>query len=195
MRTLAFSEEVYNALPLIEELPVNVGEIREHLDTLGEVFRRHRVEKTFGLGLLHRHFTVESGERMVHRSSEQGIEAKVERSHGGYPCSWQFQDGALLPLEFTHHDLGASGPPTPAFLEDLESVLTSLNLEGTLGLASLVESGEHDSGYVETTDEAARCSMRARTHTLPAGVETLWAFDRKSDNGPRAVVVCTACRL
>ncbi len=195
MQTLEFSQSYFNGLPTIEDCSKSLDGISQKFKILRNVFRRHNVQNTFGLALLHRHFTLDSGERVVHHFLNGRSEAKVERNQKVFPCLWQLQEGTARPVEFAKGEIQSLNVLSPDFLEDLEIALRSLNLHNTLGLTSLIGTFKGDSVYVEHTDVPARCSTRVQGNGPQKGVPTLWAFDHTTDDTPqRTIVMCPACR-
>lgn len=75
------------------------------LDLLAKLFVRYQVYTTFGLSLLHRHYTLESSSIMVHSRSSDGTELCVVRKEDSVsvqPIQFRVSDQRkLTPFELT----------------------------------------------------------------------------------------------
>lgn len=190
----AFNTDHFNQLPLIESAAAAMAETTAHLTRLGAIFRRCRVERQFGLALLHRHFHIDSGERMVHRIVTGGIESRPERIDNAQAVVWRIENGHAIPIEFADVAPDKLPPFPPEFVAELSAALEADGLSNTLGLVVLSGLFECACHYAEASDEKLRVSVRARRNKVADGIATVWAFDRSSSPDPRIVVVCPACQ-
>jgi hypothetical protein len=70
--TVPYSTSAFNALPEFDDSKARFDDKRHVLDALGEIIRAHGVEKYLGAALIHKHFHLLEGERIVERVEEKG---------------------------------------------------------------------------------------------------------------------------
>ncbi|KAL1960299.1 hypothetical protein VTO42DRAFT_8259 [Malbranchea cinnamomea] len=159
---------------------------------------RHRVEKIFGIGLLHRHFILTGREKLVefNNISVPWKHQTDEDEHSGgkiLPCGWAVVEEKLMPYEFYFSPLRAQGDldynaVEPFLVEFLETVKAT-GLERTLSLRLFP--GERYVGGLEITE--GRANVNFLPHEVPEDewvgtTETMWFFD------PRWIKEKRACR-
>ncbi|WP_330334687.1 hypothetical protein OHS33_36285 [Streptomyces sp. NBC_00536] len=203
---LAYTHGVVNTLWEFDEAKERIERHMDRLMELGDVICRHRLHESVGLCLLHRHFQLTDGERLVgsyregsyvvgaaRREDWTGVVPSVWRAEtlSGGDTSWGDASWGYRPLEFV--DTAGEGDrlgrraeramANPAFLDDLARRLHELGLADTVGLAAL-ERLPGDLRETETVYETSSDRRRTSVRT-PVGKEsvpldeitvTLWAF-------------------
>ncbi|KAI9855296.1 MAG: hypothetical protein M1813_009835 [Trichoglossum hirsutum] len=150
-----YEDRMFNDLPMfsdvfraLEEKPVP----DPVYDQIRSVFLRYSVYQTIGLTVLHRHFDLETGEKLVEYNSVSAPwrmpdSLKVPKGKV-FPKAWAFDvDGELYPYEFGYDpdvvapsDTGLDGGVynsttfNHAFIKEIRDVLTHNGLTRTHGL-------------------------------------------------------------
>ncbi|KAF8537070.1 hypothetical protein BDD12DRAFT_746249 [Trichophaea hybrida] len=170
---------VYNSLPDFSDVAqaFKTRKGKFFIRTVREIFLRHNVEASLGIGLVHRHFDLSAEERLVQdgNTSTPWTTEKFTQSHI-IPSAWVFHNGALYPYEFEVVSEGTQAPDLPAaFLEELLAHLKANQYEQTLGINT------YDGGpaYEEHTEGRKNILTLiqgdpANDHTAPA----TWGFFR-----------------
>lgn len=110
------------------------------------VFNKFKVERELGLTLIHRHFDLLPGERLVEYENvaTPWVMSEVSPLLRGriHAKRWAFVNDSLYPYEFnfSSHPMDSEYEFNPEFLAAFSSVLREQNLETTLGLAHTPES-------------------------------------------------------
>jgi hypothetical protein len=109
--------------------------------SLRDIFRKYRVEKTLGLSLVHRHFDLSFGERLVEYENVAApwVLDDVDPQLHQYlqPKSWAFVDDQLYPYEYSFNPAeprSNTNEPDARFLAEFHAILKAHRLEKTLGL-------------------------------------------------------------
>ncbi|KAH8198649.1 hypothetical protein TruAng_007190 [Truncatella angustata] len=169
MALAAYSPATYNDLPY---LPV-AGESfdkkngYELVATFRELFLDHKVDRVFGLSLLHRHFDLDERERLVEYNGtavpwNQDIKKFVQ------PNNWVFEGHIFRPFEFYYNGVeGATKdvvtPDTTkyqAFVESFKGLLVQYNAADLFGLCSYP--GDDYPGRVEVTQARANINLHPK---------------------------------
>ncbi|QGZ35992.1 hypothetical protein [Stappia indica] len=147
-------------------------------------------DDTFGVCLLHVHFTLGSGEvvwesydRRANTLSTGVCSQASVAARGGLPTSWRFLDGRWLPLSFAGHGLSEADLSRAAtVMERIGRLLEDAGQAGRFGLC-LAQGGLRSWPlriHVERTDEADRRQILA-PEWLPLrdrgqDLDTSWTF-------------------
>jgi hypothetical protein len=197
---LVYDYTIVNSLPEFDEAKDRIARRHDQLLELGDVICRYRLHEDVGLCLLHRHFDLADGERLVGVYDEDdyvvGVASRDDWT-GVVPSVWRVEhagaDGwGYRPLEFADTAAGgarlgrraARAMATPAFLADMALRLRDLELTDTVGIAVLDRlPGDlpPDATVYETSSHGRRTSTRSQIgkDSIPQGEEvtvTLWAF-------------------
>lgn len=98
-------------LPHLDELPPLDASDSACLADLHAILARHGKEGRFGVGLLHRHFTLESDERLVETVDEKTrtLTTRPVKAHDlpeARPSTWQLTADGPKPLSWCYKSLG-----------------------------------------------------------------------------------------
>jgi len=148
-KDLPFFSDAFRAL---EDNPV-ADSVHEQISS---VFQRHGMHRTVGLTVLHRHFDLEAGEKLVEYNAVTApwrIPDSLKVLRGKvFPKSWVFngEGGELYPYEFGYDpDVEGGGGGfsgfSVAFVQEVREVLARNALVRTYGLC-LVSSAVWDPG-------------------------------------------------
>lgn len=174
-------------------------------DQYRDIFQQFEVTDTVGLALLHKHFSIEEGERVVefgHVSTPWPVPPDG-RMAGGYlvPRSWRFWDDMLEPYEFGFNHPGQEeykDVPLPSgFVERLRAFLDETNLLDVLGICIIGEDEivgriEKNRGRVNFTVPASRPEDLSVDLT-PTHSPSVWSFDCKSGLNDSTIKLARAC--
>jgi len=178
---------------------------RADLAELRDIFERFGVTTRIGLALLHKHFTVEEGERVVefgHVSTPWPV-PDDGRVAGGYvvPRSWRFWDGSLEPYEFGFNHPGQEEYDDvdlpDDFVRQLQDFLTEANLLDVLGICAIgpaenVGRIEKNRGRVNFTVPAAS-PQDLDVRSTPTHSPSVWSFDCKVGLNDATIKLARAC--
>jgi hypothetical protein len=179
--------EGFNTLPLLEpahNMFVDRNAEKYLNGPIRDVFLKHNMQDRYGVSLLHRHFSMDSDERLVeygaistpwtlYETDDHEIEAM-----GGYivPQNYRLNDNdELCPFEFEmqyDRPSGASGI-TPEFLHDLNQVFQEHNLSDVFGLR---KRGPPTDLTLEITQGRANIMIRPLESEEQRTVPAFWAF-------------------
>ncbi|KAI1160790.1 hypothetical protein F5B18DRAFT_487071 [Nemania serpens] len=181
---------------------------RKDLHELKDIFERYEIASEVGLGLLHKHFTIEEGEIVVefgHVSTPWPVPSNGKVA-GGYvvPRSWRFMGGKLVPYEFGFNHPAQSeykeyDLPT-GFVEEVASFLSETHLEDVLGICAIGSAElegriEMNRGRVNFTVPPSR-PEDMDVKLVPEHSPSVWAFDCKTglrDTTMTLARVCWVC--
>ncbi|KAK2591795.1 hypothetical protein QQS21_010496 [Conoideocrella luteorostrata] len=175
------------------------------LAELRDIFQRFDATESIGLALLHKHFSISPGERVVefgHVSTPWPVPADGKVA-GGYvvPRSWRFWNGNLEPYEFGFNHPGQEDYEDVLlpvdFVEQLRAFLSKTNLLDVLGVcvigaAEIVGRIEKNRGRVNFTVPAAGPEDLDVTVT-PTHSPSVWSFDCKSGLNDATIKLARAC--
>lgn len=196
-----FNARIFDELQDFAEVSGCISELERELPTLSRVIVSHGVQDLVCVTLLHKHFDLKAGEKLVEELNESGstLTPQSLESHFLVPCLWKvndvmtdFPEKGFDPLEFIRKDRPegrnallqvTSLLEKRAFLSEFASTIRENDLVGTFGL-SLVRR-EHllpksDEYLLESTDEAKRMLTFAvrKINAIKATnvVPTMWRF-------------------
>ncbi|MER5731261.1 hypothetical protein ABT084_23530 [Streptomyces sp. NPDC002138] len=197
---LAYTHAVVNTLWEFDEAKERIERHADRLMELGDVICRHRLHESVGLCLLHRHFRLADGERLVgtydagsyvvgatRREDWTGVVPSVWRAEALSDVDTSWGDGPLdggtawgyRPLEFVDGTgrggrlalRAARAMASTAFLTDLGRRLHELDLADTVGLAAL-DQLPGDLRRTETVYETSSDRRRTSVRT-PVGKDSV----------------------
>ncbi|CAM1500538.1 Fc.00g097000.m01.CDS01 [Cosmosporella sp. VM-42] len=212
-----YSAEFFNTLPglgaVASDYKASIGE--EAIETVFQsLFLRYKMTKTFGLGLIHRHFDLQPDEVLVEVNGTstawalptgtdgddaRGLAPGEFRKYSGRikPHSWKAQHGGLVPYEFYFEsdyapkkelDVAGLTAIDPDFLHEFIELLKETKLDGIIGLRLLRDVSYHQ---VEITEGAANVTFQVNDDFAPADgnllFEAAWMF-RDTQDGSGAPV-------
>ncbi|KAM0425043.1 hypothetical protein ACHAPT_009844 [Fusarium lateritium] len=126
---------IFAQTPLVDDI-IN-GPIRD-------VFLMHAAQLKLCLYLQHRHHTVGADEAVVkvegtaHLMDGQAMKDIISFGNKVVPTTWMTSGGKVLPMEFAAVPATTTtAAPTPAFLADFLSVLTSNGCDGLFGIDTI----------------------------------------------------------
>jgi len=173
-------------------------ERQENLAELGNIICSHHLHEIVGIGLLHKHFDLEPGERLVEEfvgNSSYIKPCSEEECSDSIPYLWKAElapggdDWRYYPLEFANCSSAGVAQKAEAvmsnrdFLLEMTAKLDELELANTFGLALFHrEAMKLDEGeiLVEMTDEQNRILTCAPVAVEQMAQETLtqtlWQF-------------------
>lgn len=170
-----------------------------------DIFEQFKVTNNIGLALLHKHFSINDGERVVEfgNVSTPWPVPNDGKMAGGYlvPRSWRFWDDQLEPYEFGFNHPGqedyADFSLPAGFVEKLRSFLTEANLTEVLGIcaigsAELTGRIEKNRGRVNFTVPAAS-PQDLDTSMSPTHSPSVWSFDCKNGLNDATIKLARAC--
>jgi hypothetical protein len=207
-----YLSEKYDALrPLRESEDLfRKARVDELLNTkVCDLFLKYNIHETYGVSLLHRHFDMDAGEKLVENGSVSAPWAYHQPDddlYGGsvVPRSWMFSDGALYPYEFGYNSrLSQAYPSMPInndFLAEFHELLEEHHLTDILGLTSVSPLAPGSMKYEKTWGRAMVVFTMAEDALDAMGKETinaLWYFGSvkpSAANGYRVMGCAVACK-
>ncbi|KAG8625147.1 hypothetical protein KVT40_006898 [Elsinoe batatas] len=185
----------YNSIQDLDEYrqPVNPKTLTE----IGALILDHGLDKTIGLGILHRHFLLQPGEVMVH-TRRDGFSSECrpyipDTVEVLSPHSWFLHGDNFEPFEYSQSAQQLVDILPKTFITRLRTIVGDHKLR-SLTLVSRENWDEHDGEkvWVETLDENARsmlchliASEKIQSHlSIPTG----WSFTRVLDGEVKPTV-------
>ncbi|KAH8878716.1 hypothetical protein GQ53DRAFT_81783, partial [Thozetella sp. PMI_491] len=113
MEAKAYEPEAFNRLPLLTDAVKRFDALDGDAfvaTAVRELFVRHEVDRTFGLALLHRHFELQPGERLVDYGGTSVPWHLGKISKDIRPCNWALGDDVIRPYEFRYSPGPDAGP-------------------------------------------------------------------------------------
>ncbi|EJP69130.1 hypothetical protein NHJ13051_001907 [Beauveria bassiana] len=173
----------YNSLPDVSSAAAAYrtcqgDRLARHL--MKDLFRRHNVQDTFGLALLHRHGQLRAGERMT---AVRGTNKSPAPSQLGEPAVWRVNtaDGRVIPVEFSleaaavdWHDLRLQ-----VFVKEFLALLLEHQAHKHFGLC--LYPGDGYPGHIEVEDGRSTVGLLPQeAHTLSQGdlIEVAWFYTK-----------------
>jgi len=194
-----YSASAFNTLPSLHDADAQFNESNAATvvnSILANIFTKHLVDGLLGVQLLHRHFQLSEGERLVDVGGasvpwidlgSEGLSSRI------LPVSWAFEGDSYHPYEFQFvpptEELQVPDIPEPFFVE-FNDVLKAHNLQGVLGVRSLKKRGgkpemEITNGRTNVTFDYDPTAAENET-----AIEASWAF---ANNGtPATLSYCTS---
>ena len=207
--TMDVTPAVYNRLPVVEDADkyVNRNDLVSVMTMkVGNIFLRHEIEEYWGIGLLHHHWPIYSGEKpaedMVNGSDGlEYITKPQENSRAGYVPSLLAAnnlavDGRLFSsLEFSSDQVAGEAfrilVNKTEFLADLYAALVGSGLQNYFGLSSLKAAPSSNLTFMEYTQEDRASVLRLVSQEKLLGtnfIQTGWSFSKEktADNCKRS---------
>lgn len=197
-----YSEDRYAILPGIYQAYLESNERMDALWALGSVICDHGLEEAFGLALLHKHFELRSGERLVRHYGERSCEIRPQTSGDVVSSIWAVADrGGLAPIEFTAKESVPSAIQDEVaiarrsdFVAAFSQVAHQQGVAHLFGIAALhgvqhMGAQAHETVVeTETGDRGLRLNVVAATEIENVETaQTLWMFSR---HAPRDSTAC-----
>lgn len=197
VRTMIDRTSIFNELPSLHEsntrLSMQLASMGERSDLaeLKTIFEEHGVQLRLGLALLHNHFKIDPGERVVEYgnvSTPWQVPANGNVFGGvTVPRSWRFLEGELQAYEYGFNINGDEMYDTEEVPEDFArqvgGFLTDNGLADILGICTM--DGD-DGGRVEKTVGRVSVTVPVRrggdgngVEDLHGNIEAVWSFDCK----------------
>jgi hypothetical protein len=209
---IPFELACFNNLPSIEtanEAIQIANKLELAVSVLGPIFLKHKMYNSWGISLLHKHFSLEKNEMAIqdvecteNRKSYITIPRTNLFEKQFYPAVFKIKkNGKLLPLEFStdtsalmaNNDLKNN----PNFVEDFYKTLVNNDLDNTFGL---IYGKEFNSAYelVEFNFEE-RISILNETLYDDAKemklIQTSWFFSPNLNNGKCKTKCMSSCSV
>lgn len=170
-----------------------------------DIFDRYDISRRVGLSLLHRHYAITEGERVVefgNVSTPWPVPADGKVAGGSVvPRSWRFRNHKLEPYEFGFNHPGQEDYDDTDlphdFVREVEAFLSNTNLDDVLGICAIGTADlegriEKNSGRVNFTVPATSTGEMDIT-AIPEHRTSVWAFDCKSGLGDATIKLARAC--
>ncbi len=194
----SYNSSIFSLLPDFRTASHSLDRMRGDLQVLGEIICRYNFEEHFGVTLLHKHFSILPGERLIkHFVGNRAYIRPYSQpiSDNAVPCVWKFERNqttgvqSFCPLEFvdtTHRAFRGRADAqifvsSEAFLAEISAALCALNSENVFGLCTHHGDGEIVLGdgeiLLETTDYMNRVlTLAPAAKTSTETTETTWQF-------------------
>jgi hypothetical protein len=179
VRVAEYSPCIYQSLPGFDDIAKAFKDRKGKyfIRAVREIYLKHGVEECLGVGLVHRHFDMDSDEILVQEGmiSKPYTMKEIEDSNI-VPTSWTFRDNTLYPyeFEFAPSDATAFGF-SQEFLTELRDLLKAFDYDTFLGITTyrkgptLFERTEGRNNILAVVE-----GDPASDHTVPAS----WYFSR-----------------
>lgn len=154
---------------------------QEHLLSLGRILIEHGMHQDFGISLLHRHTTINSGDVMVHfMREESGMQVDRCRPvelelHDISPFQYYLNDDdELVPYEFTA-ETSTTKIVSHDFVKNFAGLLDDLDLRRNIGISRRRLNGP----WYECEAEHNSCTVATQQVPLmhAGSVVTQWGFE------------------
>ena len=133
---VASSATTYNQIKVLDQQRTTIEP--DLLESLHDLFVKHKSHEYFGISLLHRHHDMLQGHAMVQSQVGQGVVAcrmQIAKSLILYPCAFYVtNENKFVAYEYTEEPTPV---PATTFLSDLSSFLVSNDLRDRLALSSI----------------------------------------------------------
>lgn len=210
-----YSAGAFNNLPEFFESKGRLNDKHGVLDGFGKIVRTHQMQKFLGASLIHKHFQLREGERIVEEVKQDGtfttpMDGISEQALT--PYLWHLTREGLTffwtPMEFVIsttippkvREFANTLPRKTAFLRELAEFLTAHEAQDTLGLSLLhrhhVQFDRRKEALLETQGPGDR--MLEMKPVIPAMADidewtpTFWNFD--AHEGPVVFLQLTCLR-
>lgn len=134
------SVDHFNSLPDIVESSEAFQEECRTKKTLSDIcglFLKHRVHLIYGLGLVHQHFDLEDGEKLVNIGNV-AIPLKTDFASTSFAATrWAFHGQGIIPYEFSIDARQIDMTQHSGFIHELGKLIHSRGLANNLGLCLL----------------------------------------------------------
>ncbi|KAF2261487.1 hypothetical protein CC78DRAFT_607690 [Lojkania enalia] len=189
----------YNTLPSLRQASEEfkkLDAIKSVVGPIRDLFLKHKVNKQFGIVLLHKHFPIQPTKRLVdYRNISSPWDVShdtqaVTTKYNGFivPRSFRFLEEKLVPFEFEFSDLNSPSEIDGAFSAKLSSLLNQLGLDHVLGLRTL---DTHDSELtVEVTEGNANIMIKRGIVSDDELIQAVWIFGKDEDDACHCKEFC-----
>jgi hypothetical protein len=193
MQPLSYNIEHYNSLPSIELASTRFDSQSKHeqaFSDIGKIFRDFGVHDQLALTLLHKHFHMEAGQKLVGMGNvAMPLDCRADPSETSaniHGSSFRFVDGKVVPYEFSWDNAPPphSDEPIQGFVNAFRRVLSTHDLIDVLGFATLT--GDLDTIGMEFTQGNCNITLPFDPHPASGSVEALWHFN-SDQNGPETI--------
>lgn len=189
---LPYSAQHYNSLPSIADAgrSLKPAEIALLTTTIGQVFVKHKVQKLFGIILLHNHFSLDENEILVNIGSVAvpwKTPSLAEQFRDVKGSAWRFTEQGIAPYEFAYDvsslpDVSGFQP----FISELRALLNRLGLTEKLGICVFTGEDTDSTTRVEFTQGRANITLPfdiAPEDGPNRSIEAVWQFDLSPELG------------
>jgi hypothetical protein len=183
---LPYSAQHYNSLPNIADAGSSLkpADIALLTTTIGQVFVKHKVQKLFGIILLHNHFSLDENEILVNMGSVAvpwKVPNLVERLRDVRGSAWRFTEQGIAPYEFAYDvSLQPNISDFQPFLSELRALLDRLSLAKKFGICVFTNKDLDSATQVEFTQGRANITLPfdiAPEDGPNRSIEAVWQFD------------------
>jgi hypothetical protein len=189
---LLYSVQHYNSLPSIADAGSSLkpADIALLTTTIGQVFVKHKVQKLFGIILLHNYFSLDENEILVNIGSVAvpwKTLSLVEQLRHVKGSAWRFTEQGIAPYEFAYDvssrpDVSGFQP----FISELRALLDRLGLTEKLGIC--VFTGEDLDSITQVEFTQGRANITLPFDIAPEdgpnrSIEAVWQFDLPPELG------------
>lgn len=193
MDTSILAASAYNCIRRFEDQVQTIP--YEHLRKIGNIYISCDVHKTYGIGILHRHFTLDPGCIMVHEAHDEHVDVCRPRQLASLPNCAAYPDSFLLndQSEFQSYEYSstwAGSILSEGFLYLLRNYLLQHGLRDVIAIIPKPDTGTGSSEVVETIVpalQAMKTSPARYHHNIAAHdltfATTGWMFDKHEDGG------------
>jgi len=189
---LPYSTQHYNSLPSIADAgrSLKPADIALLTTTIGQVFVKHKVQKLFGIILLHNHFSLDENEILVNIGSVAvpwKTPSLAEQLRDVKGSAWRFTEQGIAPYEFAYDvsslpDVSGFQP----FISELRALLDRLGLTEKLGICVFTSEDLDSTTRVEFTQGRANITLPfdiAPEDGPNRSIEAVWQFDLSPELG------------
>jgi len=196
----SYNSSVFMALNHFEIAKSLLEQHRSDINLLGDVICEYGLDESFGISLLHKHFSISDNEALVETRTDDEIRVStMTYSSNLTPYLWKFEnsEGIWYPLEFSSSDavMRFNQKLDSQFLKAFGMRLKELGLADVFGLSTLHRlnfASNDEVALLENTDHEARQLV---IKAVPINVleqedstETNWYFTSNTSN---TLVACT----
>lgn len=174
----AYSHDHFNSLTTINEAHNHFANIsgQDHVELFKTFFVQAGMDRRFGLAMLHRHFSMEPGEKLVeYKGTSTPWDGRLSEMKEPQPAMWSFdKKGQLRPTEF-HYSETEDGNFTSEdlkFIAQFKIEIDRRKLTNVFGLARYP--GDNFDGSCEFTQGRTNINLRPEdVKYIPSDVTSL----------------------
>lgn len=130
-----------------------------------DLFLRHKMDRTFGLMLLHRHFDLDKGGRLVEYGGTSVPRRLSKLSDSIHGSCWLLSDNSVRPYEYSYTSIreeatepNLDNSTHQTFFHEFKDLLRKYNVEDVFGLCRYP--GDDFAGRVEVTEGRANINLK-----------------------------------
>ncbi|KAL7811224.1 hypothetical protein V8C44DRAFT_358396 [Trichoderma aethiopicum] len=208
VQILPYDVKNYNSLPSIWDASIQLGRVcnrAEAFNEIAQVFLKHQVQDALGIILLHNHFPMETGQKLVslgNVATPWDANIVSEHSTNITGTSFRFLDGAVTPYEFSHgvDEIPLEKKDYQVFLVKLLAIFEKWGLKDVLGICLLPDIGEAIG--TEFTCDNVNVTLPVDLHPMSGTIDAMWHFGHASveavaiatESGPVIPVIKAQCK-